>query len=145
MQQNNGLDKNQLISFAVFSMILIGFMFYFQNRNAKAEQEQLAAQAKKTEQTAKAKVSETNLNATAVTPTSVQKVNLQNDELALEFSSVGGQLSSVKLNKFEAFGGKPLYLFNNNNSNYGFQFTDKSGKVFNTKIWYLHHRFPAIP
>ncbi|MBN9336493.1 MAG: membrane protein insertase YidC, partial [Chryseobacterium sp.] len=133
MQQNNGLDKNQLISFAVFSMILIGFMFYFQNRNAKAEQEQLAAQAKKTEQTAKAKVSATNLNATAVTPTSVQKVNLQNDELALEFSSVGGQLSSVKLNKFEAFGGKPLYLFNNNNSNYGFQFTDKSGKVFNTK------------
>jgi hypothetical protein len=86
-------------------MILIGFMFYFQNRNAKAEQEQLAAQAKKTEQTAKAKVSATNLNATAVTPTSVQKVNLQNDELALEFSSVGGQLSSVKLNKFEAFGG----------------------------------------
>lgn len=78
-------------------------------------------------------MSETNLNATAVTPTSVQKVNLQNDELALEFSSVGGQLSSVKLNKFEAFGGKPLYLFNNNNSNYGFQFTDKSGKVFNTK------------
>jgi len=133
MQQNNGLDKSQLISFGVFSMILIGFMFYFQNRNAKAEQEQLAINAKKTEQTTKAKPVAENLNTTAVTPASVQKVNLQNDELALEFSSVGGQLSSVKLNKFQAFGGKPLYLFSNNNASYGFQFKDKAGKIFNTK------------
>lgn len=133
MQQNNGLDKSQLISFGIFSMILIGFMFYFQNRNAKAEQEQLALDAKKTEQTTKAKPLATNLNAANVTPASVQKVNLQNDELALEFSSVGGQLSSVKLNKYEAFGGKPLYLFSNNNASYGFQFKDKTNKVFNTK------------
>ena len=133
MQQNNGLDKSQLISFGVFSMILIGFMFYFQNRNAKAEQEQLAIDAKKTEQITKAKPVAANLNAATVTPGSVQKVNLQNDELALEFSSVGGQLSSVKLNKFQAFGGKPLYLFNNNNASYGFQFKDKTGKVFSTK------------
>lgn len=133
MQQNNGLDKSQLISFGVFSMILIGFMFYFQNRNAKAEQEQLAIDAKKTEQTTKAKPVAADLKTTAVTPASVQTVNLQNDELALEFSSVGGQLSSVKLNKFQAFGGKPLYLFNNNNASYGFQFKDKAGKVFNTK------------
>ena len=133
MQQNNGLDKKQLISFGIFSMILIGFMFYFQNRNAQAEQEKLALEAKKTEQTTKSKPAATNLNAATVTPNSVQKVNLQNDELALEFSSVGGQLSSVRLNKFEAFGGKPLYLFSNNNASYGFQFTDKAGKVFNTK------------
>ena len=133
MQQNNGLDKKQLISFGIFSMILIGFMFYFQNRNAQAEQEKLALEAKKTEQTTKSKPAATNLNAATVTPNSVQKVNLQNDELSLEFSSVGGQLSSVRLNKFEAFGGKPLYLFSNNNASYGFQFTDKAGKVFNTK------------
>ena len=133
MQQNNGLDKSQLISFGVFSMILIGFMFYFQNRNAKAEQEQLAINAKKTEQITKTKPVATNLNAATVTPASVQKVNLQNDELALEFSSIGGQLSSVKLNKYQAFGGKPLYLFTNNNASYGFQFKDKTGKIFNTK------------
>ena len=133
MQQNNGLDKSQLISFGIFSMILIGFMFYFQNKNAQEQQEQLAIDAKKTELVTKAKPLATNLNATAVTPTSVQKVKLHNDELDLEFSSVGGQLSSVKLNKFQAFGGKPLYLFNNNNASYGFQFKDKSGKVFNTK------------
>ena len=133
MQQNTGLDKSQLISFGIFSMILIGFMFYFQNKNAQEQQAQLAIDAKKTELVTQSKPVATNLNANAVTPTSVQKVKLHNDELALEFSSVGGQLSSVKLNKFQAFGGKPLYLFNNNNASYGFQFKDKSGKIFNTK------------
>ncbi len=133
MQQNTGLDKSQLISFGIFSMILIGFMFYFQNKNAQEQQAQLAIDAKKTELVTQSKPVATNLNANAVTPTSVQKVKLHNDELALEFSSVGGQLSSVKLNKFQAFGGKPLYLFNSNNASYGFQFKDKSGKVFNTK------------
>ena len=133
MQQNTGLDKSQLISFGIFSMILIGFMFYFQNKNAQEQQAQLAIDAKKTELVTQSKPVATNLNANAVTPTSVQKVKLHNDELALEFSSVGGQLSSVKLNKFQAFGGKPLYLFNSNNASYGFQFKDKSGKIFNTK------------
>lgn len=133
MQQNTGLDKNQLISFGIFSMILIGFMFYFQNRNAQAEQEKLAMEAKKTEQTTKAKPVATHLNETPVTPASVQKVNLQNDELSFEFSSIGGQLTSVKLNRYTAFGGKPLYLFSHNNASYGFRFTDKTGKVFNTK------------
>ncbi|MCG2792290.1 MAG: membrane protein insertase YidC [Weeksellaceae bacterium] len=133
MQQNNGLDKRQLISFGIFSMILIGFMFYFQNRNAQAEKEKLSIDAKKTEQTTKAKPVATNLNEAPVTPASVQKVNLQNNELSLEFSSIGGQLSSVKLNQYNAFGGKPLYLFSQNNANYGFRFTDKTGKVFNTK------------
>jgi|GEM_PF-4590144 len=51
MQQNNGLDKNQLISFALFSMILIGAMFYFQNKQA-TEQQLLDAENKaKTTQT----------------------------------------------------------------------------------------------
>ena len=45
MQQNNGLDKNQLISFALFSLILIGAMFYFQNKQAQ-EQALLDAQNK---------------------------------------------------------------------------------------------------
>lgn len=144
MQQNNGLDKKQLISFGIFSMILIGFMFYFQNRNAQAEQEKLALEAKKTEQTTKSKPAATNLNAATVTPNSVQKVNLQNDELSLEFSSVGGQLSSVRLNKFEAFGGKPLYLFSNNNASYGFQFKDKAGKFSIPKIWSLYHKLQEM-
>ena len=139
MQQNNGLDKNQLISFMLFSLIMLGAMFYFQNKQAK-EQQLKDAQKPKTEQVnpaAKPSVV-TNLN-TNVTPSSIQTVNLQNDELKLEFSSLGGQLSKVELNKYKAYDQKtdkadlPLYLINKNNSSYGFQFKDKTGKVINTK------------
>lgn len=137
MQQNKGLDKNQLISFGVLSLILIGFMFYFQNKQASTEQEQIAQQAHKTEQTAAAKPSTaTNLNDN-VSPNAIQKVNLNNNELSLEFSSVGGQVTSVRLNQFNAYDkvkkDKPLYLFSNNNAEYGFEFKDKAGKLINTK------------
>jgi len=137
MQQNNGLDKNQLISFGVLSLLLIGFMLYFQNRQASTEQENIANQAKKTEQTTAAKANAaTELNAN-VTPNAIQKVNLKNDELSLEFSSLGGQVSSVRLNQYHAYDGKnknkPLYLFSNKNAEYGFEFKDKSGKIVNTK------------
>ncbi|MGL6039182.1 MAG: membrane protein insertase YidC [Soonwooa sp.] len=137
MQQNNGLDKNQLISFGVLSLLLIGFMLYFQNRQASTEQENIANQAKKTEQTTAAKANAaTELNAN-VTPNAIKKVNLKNDELSLEFSSLGGQVSSVRLNQYNAYDGKnknkPLYLFSNKNAEYGFEFKDKSGKIVNTK------------
>ncbi|MGX9984969.1 membrane protein insertase YidC [Soonwooa purpurea] len=135
MQQNNGLDKNQLISFGVLSLLLLGFMLYFQNRQVDQEQTQITQQTKKTEQSATANISAANVNNVAAN--AIQKVNLKNDELSLEFSSLGGQVSTVQLNKFNAFDGKnknkPLYLFNNKNSDYGFEFKDKSGKLINTK------------
>lgn len=135
MQQNNGLDKRQLISFGVLSLLLIGFMFYFQNKQVNQEQKEISQQTKKTEQSATAHVSTTNVSTVAAE--AIQKVNLNNDELSLEFSSLGGQVSAVKLNKYNAFDGKnknkALYLFNNKNADYGFEFKDKSGKVINTK------------
>ncbi len=139
MQQNNGLDKNQLISFMLFSLIMLGAMFYFQNKQAKEEQLKNAQNPKVEQVNAAAKPSvAANLN-TNVTPSSIQTVNLANDELKLEFSSLGGQLSKVELNKYKAYDHKtdkadlPLYLINKNNSSYGFQFKDKTGKVINTK------------
>lgn len=59
--------------------------------------------------------------------------------MKLEFSSLGGQVSKVELLKYKAYNQKtdnadqPLYLINKNNSKYGFQFKDKTGKVINTK------------
>ena len=142
MQQNNGLDKNQLISFALFSLILIGAMFYFQNKQA---QEQMAIDAQN--KTANAKVAAqnatkpaivTNLNDSVKT-TSIQQVQLKNKELTLAVSTLGGQISTVQLNEYKAYNrktdtnDKELLLFDKNNSTYGFQFKDKTGKTFNTK------------
>ena len=139
MQQNKGLDKNQLISFFVFSLILVGFMFFFQNKQQKEEAAK-AAQNPKTEQatTPVKPTNAANLNNT-ITPNSIATVSLKNADLNLEFSSLGGQISKVELLKYKAYDHKtdeadlPLYLMNKNNSTYGFQFKDKSGKLINTK------------
>ncbi|MGS0749069.1 membrane protein insertase YidC [Halpernia sp. GG3] len=138
MQQNNGLDKNQIISFVLFSLILFGFMFYFQGKQAKKDAAN-PQQTAKTAQVATKPIAEVqNLNPT-VNQESIKTVSLKNDLLDVQFSSLGGQISSVELLKFKAYNHKtdkdtdPLYLFNKNNASYGFQFKDKTGKVFNTK------------
>ncbi|MET3537237.1 membrane protein insertase YidC [Chryseobacterium limigenitum] len=138
MQQNNGLDKSQMISFAVLCLVLFGFMFYFQNKQSK--EEEVKAQQQKTEQVKNAvkQTQASNINPN-VTPNAIQTANLANNELKLEFSSLGGQVSKVELLKYKAYDHKsdradlPLYLITKNNSNYGFQFKDKTGKVINTK------------
>lgn len=137
MEQNNGLDRNQLLSFFAFTLILMGFMFYFNQKQAR-EQAELDIKAK-TEQAVAAKTAAApNLNG-AVAPAAIQAVNLANSELKLEFSTLGGQLSKVELLKYKAYDHKtdkadlPLYLFNKNNSSYGFQFRDRTGKIINTK------------
>lgn len=136
MQKNNGLDKNQLISFVIFSAILMAFMFYFQNK--QSDEKQVADAKAKTEQKVASKAIANNINAT-VNAAAIKNVTVKNKELTLEFASLGGQLSSVEINQYKAYNAKtdkhdlPLYLIEKNNSSYGFQFKDKSGKTFNTK------------
>lgn len=126
MQENKGLDKSQIISFAVLCLVLFGFMFYFQNN--QQEEEKLKAEQQKTEQ-AKNPVKPTpaaDINPN-VTPNAIQVSNLANNELKLEFSSLGGQVSKVELLKYKAYDHKtdkadlPLNLITKNNSSYGFQ------------------------
>ncbi|WP_417430662.1 membrane protein insertase YidC [Halpernia sp.] len=138
MQQNNGIDKNQIISFVLFSVILFGFLIYFQSKQAKESAAKQAKQPVKTEQTATKPAEVQNINPT-INQDSIKTVSLKNDLLNVQFSSLGGQISSVELLKFKAYNAKadkdidPLFLFNKNNASYGFQFKDKTGKVFNTK------------
>ncbi|MCT3815280.1 membrane protein insertase YidC [Elizabethkingia anophelis] len=130
MQQNNGVGKSQLISFAVFSLILMGIMFYFQSK--QKPEDHAKTQVTQSAQKSNAVQMQNNGNAA-----SIQKVQLKNDLLTVDFTTLGGQISTVRLNKFNAFDektkDKPLLLFANNNADYGFQFKDKSGKVINTK------------
>lgn len=136
MQKNNGLDKNQLISFVIFSAILMAFMFYFQNK--QSDEKQVADAKAKTGQKVASKTIANNINAT-VNAAAIKNVTVKNKELTLEFASLGGQLSSVEINQYKAYNAKtdkhdlPLYLIEKNNSSYGFQFKDKTGKTFNTK------------
>ncbi|HPZ25463.1 MAG TPA: membrane protein insertase YidC [Kaistella sp.] len=142
MQQNNGLDKNQLISFVLFTLILMGGMFYFQNKQAKEQQLKDAENKAKATQTVQNSPTKpaivTNLNDSVKTA-SIQQVELKNKDLTLAISTLGGQISTVQLNQYKAYNrttdknDKQLLLFDKNNSTYGFQFKDKTGKIFNTK------------
>lgn len=130
MQNNRGLEKAQFINMIVFSGFILAVMLFFQytNKNDKEKQQQA-----KIEQIAKEKEEATR----AVIINNSQKTELKNKELTLEVSTLGGQLSSVRFNQYNAYSkdkeNKPLYLFNNQNSSYGFLFKDKSGKTINTK------------
>ena len=142
MQQNNGLDKNQLISFVLFSVLIFGAMFYFQNKQANEQQMIEAQKPAQTSQTLQNPATKpaivANLND-SLTTTSIQQVELKNKELTIAISTLGGQLSTVELNDYKAYNkksdvnDKDLLLFDKNNSSYGFQFKDKTGKTFNTK------------
>lgn len=137
MQQNNGLDKSQIISFAILCFVLFGFMFYFQ-RNQQVEEQQIAEQ-QKTEQANKTvqPTSAANINPN-VSAGAIQTATLGNGEMKLQFSSLGGQVSQVELLKYKAYNHKtdkadlPLHLITKNNSVYGFRFKDKTGKLVNT-------------
>ncbi|WP_226063297.1 membrane protein insertase YidC [Kaistella polysaccharea] len=142
MQQNNGLDKNQLISFVLFSVLIFGAMFYFNTKQTAEQQLKNAQSTNQVTQTAPNPVTKpaivANLNDSVKT-TSIQQVQLKNKELTVAISTLGGQLSTVELNEYKAYNkksdvnDKKLLLFDQNNSSYGFQFKDKTGKTFNTK------------
>lgn len=140
MQQNNGLDRSQLVSFLAISVVMMIFMFYFQNKQQKKEAENL----QKTEQTTPTTkpainpTTATNLNP-ALSADSIKTVSVKNNELAVQFNGLGGQVSKVQLLQYGAYDAKkdnadlPLYLVDKNSASYGFQFKDKSGKIINTK------------
>lgn len=127
MQQNNKIDKTQIFGFLFFSILMMGVMLYFQNKDT---QKNMARE--KTVQKTENFQNQTSSN-------NIEKINLKNDFLTLEFTSLGGQLSSVELNQYKAYNSKndkndiPLHLFNEGNSSYGFQFKDKKGKIIDTR------------
>lgn len=135
MQQNNGLDRNQLISFFVFSLILMGFMFYFSNKQAQEEQENLKKQETQQVHKEKKKPLEAAVSDASETITTH---HLANGELKVSLSTKGGQITQVELPRYKAYNAKadktnfPLNLIKNS-SVFGFQFKNKSGQIINTK------------
>ena len=125
---NRGFERGQFINMVVFAGFILAVLLFFQYSN-KNDKKKEAEQQVKTEQTEKI--------VKAVASHNGEKSVLKNDELTLEISNLGGQISSVRMNQYNSYDrtdkNKPLYLFNNENSNYGFTFKDKAGKLVSTK------------
>ncbi|MDL1912968.1 MAG: membrane protein insertase YidC [Bergeyella sp.] len=145
MQQNDGFDKNQLIGFFVFSALLMGAMFYFQDRQVK-EEEQGRRETVKTEYK-ESRFSSKEEGMPLILQDSVrngvvEKVHLKNDLLSLDFTNRGALLTKVELLNYKAYNPKtdrsdlPLNLIKNSAS-YGFLFKDKNGNLISTKDLYF--------
>lgn len=131
MQNNNGrLERSQFINLIVFGAFILAVMIFFRytNKDEKTKQQQALVKEQARAKTAEVK---------AIFINNGHKTKLKNEELTLEVSNLGGQVSSVKLNTYHAYDkedkNRALYLFNNQNSNYGFLFKNKTGEIIDTR------------
>lgn len=80
---------------------------------------------------------DTSATLTAAKPAKVdsiakeQIVTLQNEDVKIDFSSLGGQMLRAELKKYKRFDGTPLFLFNND-ATFGITLKNRSGVSFNT-------------
>lgn len=128
MQNNNGgLEKTQFINMIIFSGLILAIMMFFRYSNEHNKEVEKKEVEKK----------EKELVIKTINTNTGEKTELESRALTIQISNSGGQISSAKLNHYNSYDkddkNKPLYLFNNQNSSYGFIFKDKSGKEINTR------------
>ncbi|PWD97717.1 membrane protein insertase YidC [Marinilabilia rubra] len=61
---------------------------------------------------------------------------LENEEIKVTLSNLGGRIYSVELKQYETHDGKPLILFEGDNNRYGFNFTYNTN-IYNTNDLYF--------
>lgn len=64
-------------------------------------------------------------------------ISLENDLLALKFSTKGGQLLSAQLKEYTAYDSSPLMLFDANEAQFGLTLTTSDNRVINTDELYF--------
>ncbi|MXV38960.1 membrane protein insertase YidC [Flavobacteriaceae bacterium Ap0902] len=136
--QEKKFDVNQLIGFGLLLALFIGYFFLTQPSEEErlaleAEQEQLAAEEQSEVVEPREEV------ATVATTDSIsanignQTFTLENENLLIELTNIGAQLSKVELKKFQAYDDvaenheKPLYIIHDGNAKFGLKFTDNQG------------------
>ena len=122
------MDRSQATGLFLISALLLVYLFFF---SPKDKVEQNKAQAP------------TSAAAKAAAPTPgvapvpqldsaagpVRSIELQNPELTLTFSTQGGRVAAVRLNKYKTFFGKPLDLFDAQSARYNTKFRTLSGQT----------------
>ncbi|MBC7426337.1 MAG: membrane protein insertase YidC [Bacteroidia bacterium] len=153
------MDRNSIVGLSLIFLIFIGYM-YFQQPDAaevarqKHYQDSLQMTEKKVFEDAKIKnMTETAKRDSLLTNgdslTLATKFGgfgpslkgtelltvLENDNLRITFSNKGGRIKEVELKKHKRSNGKPLILFNGQESKYDYNFTTSTGPV-NTSDFY---------
>lgn len=141
---------------------LLGAIMYVQTKDTEKKKQELEAQ-KKVQQQQKADQTKTSTTATTDTLKKAEEVSadsiLMNDKYGvfgaaakgeekllvvetdlqkLTFSNRGGQIKSVELKKYKTWNGKPVVLFNEKNSDFGYTFYIQNNRNINTNNFYFN-------
>ena len=145
--EENKIDINSLIGFFLIGIIFIGWLWLNppppveENTNIENSTNEASVNESSNEeladvltQTIAENNNEEELNLSTLTSLSDdKKMKLETEKFSIEFSSIGGQISSLRLKEHLNYLGKPVNLIGSNNSTFDIDFVTKTGRSFNTK------------
>jgi len=145
--EENKIDINSLIGFFLIGLIFIAWLWLNPpppvEENTNIENSTIEASVNESSneeladvltQTIAENNNEEELNLSTLTSLSDdKKIKLETEKFSIEFSSIGGQISSLRLKEHLNYLGKPVNLIGSNNSTFDIDFVTKTGRSFNTK------------
>ena len=149
--EENKIDINSLIGFFLIGLIFIAWLWLNPpppvEENTNIENSTIEASVNESSneeladvltQTIAENNNEEELNLSTLTSLSDdKKMKLETEKFSIEFSSIGGQISSLRLKEHLNYLGKPVNLIGSNNSTFDIGFVTKTGRSFNTKTQFF--------
>ena len=141
----NKIDINSLIGFFLIGLIFIGWLYLNPPpptpENIQSDNVEVNVENKSPDQDLSEVLSESNANEEDETKLSFENstsednelIKINTDKFIIEFSEMGGQISSLELKGQLNYLGKPINLIESGNSTFNLDFTTKNGRIFNTK------------
>lgn len=134
------MDKNSATGLFLISALILVYLFFFSPKQAdveKAKKQEAATAAARTATKPAAGAPGAPAVSAALAPDApldsaagpVQAVTLQNADLTITFSSRGGRVTAVRLNKYQTFFGKPLNLIDAQSARLDTRFRTVDGKA----------------
>jgi len=124
------MDRNQATGLFLISALLLVYLFFFSpkkdDKAAPGKTPPATTAAAPAPGAAPALAAETALDTTAGV---AQDVTLANENLTVTFSTRGGRVTAVRLNKYKTFFGKPLDLFDAKSARMDTKFRTVDGKT----------------
>ena len=141
----NKVDINLLIGFFLIGLIFIGWLYLnpppktppvTQEENSKVFLGNESPKQDLTEVLSKSNINESqdsNLSFENSFSEKNELLRIDTEKFIIEFSTLGGQISSLELKGQLNYLGEPINLIRSGNSTFNLDFTTKNGRIFNTK------------
>ncbi|TYZ06016.1 membrane protein insertase YidC [Hymenobacter lutimineralis] len=130
------MDRNSATGAFLIAAVLLVYLFFFKPTPPAEKPAATPATAAKAAASAPAPLDSAAaarklgaFAAAAATDTAVSQAQLQNDNLTVTFSSKGGRVQAVRLNKYKTFFGQPLDLLDARSSSLDVSFRTLDGKT----------------